>query len=136
MRLAGRVYRAHNPRWSFAPSSGDGAARYGGRFDPVGVPALYTSRRMETAWLKAQQGLAFKTQPPTICAYEVDCADIVDLGGDDGCRNLGVALADLACAWEDLVSRGVEPPGWRLAKRLIGEGYAALVVSSFTPMKP
>jgi hypothetical protein len=27
------VYRAHNPRWSFSPHSGDGAARYGGRFN-------------------------------------------------------------------------------------------------------
>jgi RES domain-containing protein len=41
-----------------------------------------------------------------------------------------VALSDLACPWEGLVSRGVEPPSWRLAKRLIGEGYAAVVVPS------
>ena len=133
MRLASHVYRAHNPRWSFVPSSGDGAARYGGRFNPVGVPALYTSRRMETAWLEAQQGFAFKAQPMTICAYEVDCTDIADLSGDDGRHDLGIALADLACAWEDLVSRGAEPPSWRLAKRLMGEGYAAIVVPSFAP---
>jgi RES domain-containing protein len=37
LRLTGLVYRAHNPRWSFAPYSGEGAARYGGRFNPVGV---------------------------------------------------------------------------------------------------
>jgi RES domain-containing protein len=33
---------------------------------------------METAWLEAQQGFAFKAQPLTICAYDVDCADIAD----------------------------------------------------------
>ena len=104
------MYRAHNPRWSFAPHSGDGAARYGGRFNPVGVPTLYTSRRMETAWLEAQQGFPFKAQPLTICAYEVDCTDIADLSEENGRREFGVVMADLTCAWEDLADRRIEPP--------------------------
>lgn len=133
MRLVGLVYRAHHPRWSFAPTSGAGAARHGGRFNPVGVPALYTARRMETAWLEAQQGFPFKAQPLTICAYEVDCTDIADLSDAGGCRALGVAPADLACAWEDVASRGAEPPSWRLARRLIGAGHAGIVVPSFAP---
>ena len=133
MRLAGLVYRAHNPRWSFTPSSGDGAARYGGRFNPVGVLALYTSRRMETAWLEAQQGFAFKAQPLTVCAYRVDCTDVADLGEDDGRAALGVAGADLACAWESLALERTEPSSWRLARRLIGEGVAGIIVPSFAP---
>jgi RES domain-containing protein len=133
LRLTGLVYRAHNPRWSFAPVSGDGAARYGGRFNPIGTPALYTSRRMETAWFEAQQGFAFKAQPLTICAYEVDCRDIVDLAEEKSRRELGVTAADLACAWEDLVSRGERPPGWRLAERLIASGVAGIIVPSFAP---
>ena len=36
---------------------------------------LVTSRRMETAWLEAQQGFIFKAQPLTLCAYRVDCID-------------------------------------------------------------
>ena len=79
MRLQGTVWRAHNPRWSFAPESGDGAALHGGRFNRIGSPALYTSLRFETAWLEAQQGFAFKVQPLTLCAYAVDCADLADL---------------------------------------------------------
>jgi RES domain-containing protein len=70
------LYRAHNPRWAFAPTSGRGAALYGGRFNPAGTPALYTSMRPETAWLEAQQGFPFKPQPLTLCAYEVDCDDV------------------------------------------------------------
>ena len=54
MRLRTTVYRAHNPRWSFAPLSGAGAARYGGRFNPTGMEALYTSRRFETTSLLTQ----------------------------------------------------------------------------------
>ena len=133
MRLSGLVYRAHNPRWSFAPTSGAGAARYGGRFNPVGLPALYTARRMETAWREAQQGFPFKAQPLTICAYEVDCADIADLCDEDSCRALEVSLLDLSCAWEDLAERGIEPPSWQIAKRLIASGHAGMIAPSFAP---
>lgn len=75
----GQVYRGHNPQWQHAPESGKGAALKGGRWNPVGLPALYTSERFETAWLEAQQGFAFKTQPLTLCTYEVDCGPILDL---------------------------------------------------------
>ncbi|MFV0302812.1 MAG: RES family NAD+ phosphorylase [Paracoccus sp. (in: a-proteobacteria)] len=43
MRYRGECFRAHNPRWSFEPLSGEGARRHGGRFNPPGVPALYLS---------------------------------------------------------------------------------------------
>ncbi len=133
MRLTGIVYRAHHPRWAFAPASGEGAARYGGRFNPVGTPALYTSLRMETAWLEAQQGFAFKAQRMTICAYAVDCADLIDLTDEDGRSAHGAPLTDMACAWEELVSRRLEPPSWRIAASLIGAGAAGLVAPSFAP---
>ncbi len=99
----------------------------------MGVPSLYTSRRMETAWLEAQQGFPFKAQPLTICAYDVDCADIADLGEENARRKLGVAMADLACAWEDLADRRIEPPSWLLARRLMEKGLAGIVVPSFAP---
>ncbi len=133
MRFQGRVYRAHNPRWSFASTSGDGAARFGGRFNPIGVPALYTSLRMETAWLEAQQGFAFKPQPLTVCAYEVDCEAMLDLTDPAVRHEHGVADADLACPWEDLADRGEVPPSWRLAQRLIAEGAAGVAAPCFAP---
>jgi len=133
VRLRGTVYRAHNPRWSFAPTSGEGAARYGGRFNPVRIPALYTSLRMETAWREAQQGFAFKAQPLTICAYEVDCANVADLTDPAARARLAVGLSDLACPWESLALRGLEPPSWSLSRRLIAAGAAAIIVPSFAP---
>ena len=42
MRFRGIVYRAHDPRWSWPPVSGEGARRYGGRFNRIGVEAFYT----------------------------------------------------------------------------------------------
>lgn len=133
MRFQGVVYRAHHPRWAFAPGSGDRAARFGGRFNPVGLPALYTALRLETAWLEAQQAFPFKAQPMTMVAYRVDCADMADLTDGATRTRLGVTPEMLACPWEDLVDRGEVPPGWTLARRLTGLGVAGLIVPSFAP---
>lgn len=127
------MFRAHNPRWSFAPISGDGAARYGGRFNPVGVPALYTSLRPEAAWREAQQGFPFKPQPLTLVAYDVDCGDVADLTDPATLDDLGVARADLACAWEAMMLSGSTPPTWQMAARLRTGGFAAALVPSFAP---
>jgi RES domain-containing protein len=131
LKLTGFVYRAHNPRWAFAADSGQGAAVTGGRFNPVGMPALYTALRFETAWLEAQQAFPFKAQPMTLCAYEVDCEDVLDL--TDGITMVAQKIArdDLACAWKDLSTRGIKPPSWAITERLVAAGIAGLVVPSF-----
>jgi RES domain-containing protein len=133
VRWTGQVFRAHNPRWSFSPTSGDGAARYGGRFNPVGMPALYTSASLEAAWREAQQGFPFKPQPLTICAYDVDCADVADLTDPAARAALHADAADLSCAWEALALRNMTPPSWVLASRLSAAGVAAIIVPSFAP---
>jgi RES domain-containing protein len=69
LKLTTTVFRAHHPRWAWDPQSGEGAKLYGGHFNHIGQPALYTSSRLETAWLEAQQGFAFKGQPMTMCTY-------------------------------------------------------------------
>jgi len=100
------VWRAHHPRWAFAPASGQGAALHGGRFNRVGVPALYTSPRFETAWLEAQQAFPFKAQPMTLCGYQVDCEDIADLSDATTLSTLGVDRTALDCPWEYLAAKG------------------------------
>jgi len=131
LRLRTVVYRAHDPKWAWAADSGAGAAAYGGRFNPVGIPALYTSRSFQTAWLEAQQGFPYKAQPMTLCGYDVDCEDILDLT-DDGVRTAnGVKMGELGCAWKDLSTRKVEPPSWAMMKRLAGGGVAGIIVRSF-----
>ncbi len=131
MRLTGFVYRAHNPRWAFAPDSGRGAAVTGGRFNPVGMRALYTSLRFETAWLEAQQAFPFKAQPMTLCAYEVNCEDVLDLTDAATLSALGINSADLACPWKDLSTRGIRPPSWEITDRLVAAGTAGVVVPSY-----
>jgi RES domain-containing protein len=131
VKLAGFAYRAHNPRWAFAPDSGLGAASTGGRFNLPGMPALYTSRRFETAWLEAQQAFPFKAQPMTLCAYELDCEDILDLTDAEILAALGITPADLACPWKDLSTRGIKPPTWQITERLVTSGTAGVIVPSF-----
>lgn len=131
VRYRGRVYRAHHPRWAFAPTSGDGAARHGGRFNPRGVPALYTSERFETAWLEAQQGFAYKTQPLLLCAYEVDSGPILDLTRPETLAGIGFTFDDLACPWELLAFERREPPTWILARQCMVAGIAGIRVPSF-----
>lgn len=131
MRLTRTVFRAHNPRWSWAPDSGDGAAGAGGRFNPVGMPALYTSLRFQTAWLEAQQAFPFKPQPMTLCTYDVDCDDVLDLTDSRVLAAQGIGRDDLSCPWEDHATRGLMPPSWVLAERLVALGVAAILVQSF-----
>ena len=131
MKFTGIVYRAHNPRWAFAADSGAGAASAGGRFNPAGLPALYTSLRFETAWLEVQQAFPFKAQPMTLCAYEVDCEDVLDLTDAATLAAQRIAAGDLACAWKDLASRGIRPPSWLMAERLVADGIAGVIVPSF-----
>ena len=131
MRLTGTVYRAHNPKWAFAPDSGDGAALTGGRFNRPGLRTLYTALRFETAWLEAQQAFPFKAQPMTLCGYEVDCDGMLDLTDPRTRAAHAVAEADLAAPWQDLATRGLTPSGWTLADRLRAAGAAGIVVPSF-----
>lgn len=131
--FVGLVYRAHNPRWAFAPISGDGAARHGGRFNARGTPALYTSLDPKTAWMEAQQGLPFKAQPMTLVGYRVRCERVIDLADPVVLAAHGIDAAALACAWEDLTSRGAVPPSWSLASDLIAAGWHGAVVPSLAP---
>jgi RES domain-containing protein len=133
VRFRAVVWRAHHPRWAFEPTSGQGAALHGGRFNRVGVPALYASLRFETAWLEAQQALPFKAQPMTLCGYQVDCEDIADLSDAATLAALQVDPNVLACSWEYLAARGETPPSWALADRLIAAGQAGIVAPSFGP---
>jgi RES domain-containing protein len=133
LRLRCRVWRAHHPGWAWAADSGQGAALHGGRFNPKGVPALYTSTGIVTAMAEAQQGFVRKAQPMTIVAYEVECADVLDLGDPATLAAEGIAPADLASAWQLLASTGAPVPSWILARRLIARGVAGIVVPSFAP---
>lgn len=131
MRFRGVCFRAHDPRWSFKPISGDGAAIRGGRFNPQGVPALYLSLEVVTAIKEVSHGFARRIDPLVLCSYDVDCDGIVDLRTDEGRRSANVSLDDMACGWMDLATRGSRPPSWAIFERLSLEGAAGILIPSF-----
>ena len=131
MRFRGTCYRAHDPKWSFKPMSGEGAAIDGGRFNPKGMEALYLGLTIECAIREANQGFAFKINPCVLCCYDVDCDDIADLRTDASRTRHGVTLADLNCPWAADLADGRDPPSWDVARRLIAKGRAGILVPSF-----
>jgi RES domain-containing protein len=124
-------YRAHDPKWAFTPTSGAGAAIHGGRFNPKGVEALYLALTLEGAFLEINQGFALKFAPCTMCSYDVDCDDLADLRTEGGRQLHSVDFNDMACAWFSLAAAGTASPSWQVAQRLMGEGFAGVLVPSF-----
>lgn len=134
MIFRGPAFRAHHPKWSWKPTSGEGAALYGGRFNRKGLPALYLSTDMATAMREVAHGFPMKlVDPLTIVSYVVDCADIVDLTSARVRRSFRIADDHLACAWLLLQEEGKPVPSQVVADRLIAHGAAGILVRSFAP---
>jgi RES domain-containing protein len=68
-----------------------------------------------------------------LVGYRVRCERIIDLTAPAVLAACGVDDATLACAWEDLASRGRMPPTWSLAETLIAAGCHGALVPSFAP---
>ena len=133
MKFQGAAYRAHNPRWSWNPLSGEGARIHGGRFNAKGVPTLYLSCDWATAVLEGSQGFAYRFPPLTIVTYDVDCDDVVDLSTPAGLRAHKVARRDLGCAWQVLAEKREAVPSREVADRFRKAGVAGIIVPSFAP---
>ena len=125
-----KLYRALNPVWASKPLSGDGAARFGGRFNAVGMPALYCSLRPLTALREANQ--VGDLQPTVLVAYNAQIEQVFDG------RSVG-ALADFRMTvelladprWRDEVAANAEAQTQTFARSLIERGYNGLLVPSF-----
>ena len=131
MRWQGVAYRAHDPRWAWAPTSGDGAAAKGGRFNPAGVSALYLALSVEGMFLEMGHGFGHRFDPLTICSYAVDADDLVDLRSEAGRSAEGIDLAAMGCAWAYERANGRKPPSWSIAETLIANGVAGILTPSF-----
>ncbi|WP_294536791.1 RES family NAD+ phosphorylase [uncultured Rhodoblastus sp.] len=126
----GLLYRALNPVYASNPLSGRGAELYGGRFNPKGVPALYASQSPMTALREANQ--VGTLQPTTLVAYHADIHPVFDTRDDAQLSAFHMTPNDLAATtWRDeMIVAGVSRTQ-EFARRLIEEGYAALIVRSF-----
>lgn len=131
MRYKGAVYRAHNPKWAFAPTSGEGARLKGGRFNPKGAAALYLSCSVQTCALEMGHGFENLFDPLTLCSYDADVEDVIDLRSRKERRAMRATLHDMGCAWFSDMKAGKQPASWTLAERLIADGASGILVPSF-----
>ena len=130
IRVQRTVIRSAKPRWSYLPTSGEGAARRGGRFNPIGAPALYMSLSHETAAREVRFSL--NQEPYTFYFLAVDCHHIVDLTSRHTRQALGISWEDITNDnWESEMHQGLIPSTHHVAERLKGNGYAGVLVNSF-----
>ncbi len=128
----GLLYRALNPVFAREPLSGHGAALYGGRFNPKGVPALYCALSPTTALREANQ--VGMLQPTTLVAYRADIADVLDGQDVEALARFDMDPAALAAStWRDEMKSAGIARSQRFAQAAIEAGYSGLMVRSFAP---
>jgi RES domain-containing protein len=76
-------------------------------------------------------GFAHRFDPLTICTYNVDVDDIVDLRRESGRAAEMIDLVAMACPWAYDLANGRSPASREIAKMLIARGAAGILAPSF-----
>jgi RES domain-containing protein len=95
------------------------------------MPALYIALTIEGMLLEMGHGFAHRFDPLTICSYDVDVDDLVDLRTEADRAAAAVGLDEMSCAWALDVAAGRRPASWALAERLIAAGATGILTPSF-----
>ena len=130
MNFDGLLYRSLNPLYARQPLSGEGAARFGGRFNPKGTPALYTALTVATAIREANQ--VGDLQPTTLVAYRAKITNLFDGREEAALARYDMTSKTLADpAWREAMRKGGRSPTQDFALALIAAGHPGLLVRSF-----
>jgi RES domain-containing protein len=123
-------HRYLTPKWAHVPTSGEGAALDGGRFNRPGVEALYLSRAAQTALDEYRQGASI-TPPATLAAYKVTLDQVADLSSGYDPEHWDAEWSEWNCAWRKIARIDKQtPPSWRLSDKLISAGRRGLLFPS------
>lgn len=123
------AYRVHQPKWSFAPTSGAGAGTYGGRANRPGVNALYLSLELETALAEYQQ-LDALMPPGLMVSYNVSVDAVVDFRGGYT-SDWDPLWQDFYCDWRNIYfNQGIEPPSWVIGDQVLAAGAKGILFNS------
>lgn len=123
------LWRAFVPKWAFAPLSGEGASRFGGRWNPVGAPTIYAARELSTAWAEYNQG--FVQHPALIAQLELEGARLADATDGTLLSGYGASPDIHRCEWRRDLDAGSRPSTHALRERLLADGYDGVIYPSF-----
>lgn len=136
MRLQAIVYRALNPVWVGDPLSGEGARRYGGRFNPRGMPARSCTLDAMTAVREVRQ-IGQPLQPTILVSFQADVEPVFDTTDPAALAGQGMTPANLAADdWRVHMAAGKEAPTQGFARHLYGKGFAGMLAPSFARLAP
>jgi RES domain-containing protein len=125
------LWRAFVPRWAYLPLSGEGAARFGGRWNPVGAPTIYAARELSTAWAEYNQG--FVQHPALVAQLELTGARLADLTRPEVLEQLGISADIHRCEWRTALDEGKTPDTHALRERLLGQADGVIYPSFMSP---
>ena len=117
--LGGRFWRMLGIRWQHRPFD-SGSHLTGGRWNPLGTPALYLSADYNTAIQEMHQDLV---RPGTLVAFDVQADAVADLTDADPAITMAL--------WRQIhMIDKADPPSWALARALIAAGAQGALVPS------
>jgi RES domain-containing protein len=123
------AYRIHDPKWAFAPTSGAGAGKHGGRVNRPGVNALYLSLKLETALAEYRQTDTL-LEPALMVSYRLRVGPLVDFrdGFRDGWDKL---WQDFYCDWRRMIfNEDCEPLSWAIGDQVLAAGAKGILFRS------
>lgn len=123
------LWRAYVPRWAHAPLSGEGARRFGGRWNPVGAVAIYAAREMSTAWAEYNQG--FVQHPALIAQLQLSGARLAVLTDAARLSEFGFSDELHRCEWRADMDAGKVPDSHKAREELMERGFDGVVYPSF-----
>jgi len=133
---SGVIFRSTSPHhYSHAAIlSGEGSAKSGGRWNPIGIKAVYGSLSPETAMAETLQYFRYhripieKAMPRLFVAIKVSVSRSLDLRDSDRLRTLGVSHQDiLDTDWRLKISAGEESLTQAIGRAAFSIGIEALL---------